>query len=1318
MIQPAPAPVQRIQPSPAPGMIQPAPAPVQRIQPSPAPGMIQPAPAPVQRIQPAPALPPVPVSQTTCTNFVGAPSGVPNTDQCTFVSTSPFILQGTYGNARYQNRGYNVVQLHAWQNYLAYFRHLPNNRIELTFLNSNAPGHDIVRWGPTINITYGTCPSLPAIQPESQPGSLTIPENIITVRPAPIQTTLVFINREDITKRRIITSSLIISSGSASEAYNMFSVNQNIYLIQTTLSKRYYLLIVDGDIADIYSQKYLYDFEDDMRFVDLQHLLYKRSFISYSYLEQDIGENISGLDIFESDRYYKSTPWLLTNSVSIIHGPDIDTELYDYFIQPESIPTMDPVEDWMYEANNNYLIQLDPVSITGTINLVVGGNVVKTINSAFMDTEYSCQFNSGFQGYNVITNNTGMENNSFRNFTNITSLYEAAQICHDTPEAVGFLYVSGTVYLFNYNNINKASAPVGNGMMPNIRRSDIRFVRSAINSGSFIGANTKKNPVTSTTYMYKNIQLFSNPHTVNNRVCMVMSNIPLKPRYFIGTLDPRTLLNRVFSGVGRTNIYPMIIRVRFSNPLITINLKVYIQVGYQSCKLQNADNGQYITPNNGSTTDPNSLDTNWYFFLPYFNSVGTLVKDTFNGTSFDCVFMNTQNNQSILYGNLDGTITRDYKIDYMYRHLNFYNSGVCEYYESNNYNIVNITLPHSGWTNSGFTAYIAKNSNGVDLGNPGTWSQYQIVSNNQPKYIITGQGNIDTLIAPQGVQIKLYIDNNIYGNVPYMLIRGTETGLMSKYNITTTYLNSRTGSVGSLATHYQILTYPTKWPPWDKINKTVCILRNSTNTVTASLKPCEYWEPGLWGSTLRGEDVTGISVLAGFKATLYSNDGFSGSPFIIWGPQTITDLTTQTGEQFMNGTLFSIKIEPILIPSSINRPVARLYRNANKTGPFTDIYNNDYFRVFNEDPAFQLVESYTDPTNRYLNVRNFDILEPDSFNGTISGTTFSLITKNGTDTYVRFKLEDNYIKILNPFNKDDTIDVLQLYYVNELQLVGFNSSLILTENASEGKTNLEYEGPRLSRPSIPAASVGPGGNSDMDLGLLGLLLLAGVLAGGALAGRRRRDADGDERLLTTIFSGKRPSKNNVPTRTPRPSSGSDYKIPTYTSTPRVSNSNSLNYGRTSPGSYNSVKPTVPPKPNDAIPEPDKHVRIGPRLTPQFNKVSRAETGVTLKEDGTSPGTGTVVRAPPSRNPLSPTPPRDTPRPQSRKIPDTPMWDGDVSDSDARPQPGSGAGGTGPPGSGFKHGISANTLYARTTQGGVTSLIPFNLPGGNGGRLGS
>jgi hypothetical protein len=240
----------------------------------------------------------------------------------------------------------------------------------------------------------------------------------------------------------------------------------------------------------------------------------------------------------------------------------------------------------------------------------------------------------------------------------------------------------------------------------------------------------------------------------------------------------------------------------------------------------------------------------------------------------------------------------------------------------------------------------------------------------------------------------------------------------------------------------------------------------------------------------------------------------------------------------------------------------------------------------------------------------------------------------------------------------------------------------------------------------------------MDLGLLGLLLLAGVLAGGALAGRRRRDADSDERLLTTIFSGKRPSKNNVPTRTPRPSSGSDYKIPTYTSTPRVSNSNSLNYGRTSPGSYNSVKPTVPPKPNDAIPEPDKHVRIGPRLTPQFNKVSRAETGVTLKEDGTSPGTGTVVRAPPSRNPLSPTPPRDTPRPQSRKIPDTPMWDGDVSDSDARPQPGSGAGGTGPPGSGFKHGISANTLYARTTQGGVTSLIPFNLPGGNGGRLGS
>lgn len=87
------------------------------------------------------------------------------------------------------------------------------------------------------------------------------------------------------------------------------------------------------------------------------------------------------------------------------------------------------------------------------------------------------------------------------------------------------------------------------------------------------------------------------------------------------------------------------------------------------------------------------------------------------------------------------------------------------------------------------------------------------------------------------------------------------------------------------------------------------------------------------------------------------------------------------------------------------------------------------------------------------------------------------------------------------------------------------------------------------------------------------------------------------------------------------------------------------------------------------------MRLGPRLTPQLNKVARTDRGVVFKDAGALPGQGFALKAPPSRNPLSPVPPRNTENPVSRKIPPFDL-DGDVPGSDARPQAGSGSGGSG------------------------------------------
>jgi len=1077
-----------------------------------------------------------------------------------------------------------VVKLYGWQTYLASFVHLPNDRIELTFLNSNAPGHNIVNFSPTINIEYGTCPSLPPPRSPLVPSAPFVPPvagtEIIPVTPLPITINLSFVRKYDTTKRVIITPTNVITP-IRQVAYTSFSVSPEIIIVSVN-SNVEYLIISEGPINDRFNKKFLYDFTAGIGYINVEYLFYKRSFHTST---SDFGWGYPVMNLLYM--YTSATRGIVSqlcfeNLMSISHGDDTAPEQYKYLMTPPfyAVGPGGPNGDEIlqeYPGQLDYFdYSIEMRTINGPINITRSGDT-RDVND-FLDYEYFCQFNSGLDDYNLIIGSNGFRGGLdfnhddivIKTVNNVKSVEEAASICFNEDHAVGFVYENETVKLFdmriNYKPVRRVGNPPSGIATAGIRtEANTRDYSSAtiFNHRKIESQNLIRPLLTflnsSSTYSniyLENVQTFDAPYNVN-KVCMFMCNVPMNTRFVIGTINPRTLLMNRFTGVSKTRLYPMEISISFQNPLQTMSLKVYIDPDSNTCKIQNISTNQYLIPT-GSVTDVNNPSTNWFFKLPYYSADNVIQYPKYPGTDYDCVFMNTADPTKIMYGTTL-QVTKDYDIKYRYRNLVLYNDSKCEFYESNVYNEEVLFFPRLPRHYE--HEYFHRGVNVMSLDciknsrrSPNEQINFTSLNGSIVRLDHMGITDIDAITVTQpSLQVRFFYYR--VGDIPppssgpfdfvnhtsNFIVRGSITGLMSgAYNFNQRFVRKNEGDrrVGRMTCGYRLERYPPTWPDWSIIDKTVCVLTNQNRSKSVNLKPLEYWEPGLWGSGLGDKEAFTLTLDAGFRADIFDNYGYNGNTFTFWGPAVVTNIELATGGMVKNNSLSSIRIEPIVIHSSIPRPVARLYPNANKTGNSTDIYSNDIHRIFNTDSRLvsgNIMNEYTWSGTAF---RSFDILDAENFSGTMQSNRFILTKNTGVDNYVRFALEENKIKIVSS-TQNQVSTVFSIFAIKrDMVLVDYNSFIVLHRNGAKDTslTGRSIANPIYTEPDIVTVRPSAAKLAEYFFWTTGIYILMGVgfLAGlGALRSIKVRPIPLGGRKDTPRI--ERGPYTGTPDRTPRPS---------------------------------------------------------------------------------------------------------------------------------------------------------------------------------------
>ena len=1023
---------------------------------------------------------------------------------------------------------------------MASFVHLPNDRIELTFLNSNAPGHNIVNFAPTINIEYGTCPSLPPPRSPLVPSAPFVPPvaqtEIIPCNPVSITINLSFVRKYDITKRVIITPTNVITPV-RQVPYTSFNVSPEIIIISVN-SNVEYLIISEGPINDRFSKKFLYDFTSGIGYINVEYLFYKRSF-NTGIFDFEWGYPVmnGGLRMYTSATRGVISQLCLENLISISHGDDIVPEQYKYLMTPPFAVSgfLTPNGD---EILQEYPVQLDYFDYSIEMRTINGPITMNGIDvNTILSNEYFCQFNSGLDDYNLILGSNGFRGGLdfnhddivIKTVNNVKTVEEAASICFNEDHAVGFVYENETVKLFdmriNYKPVRRIGTPPSGistaGLRTEANQRD--YSSSTIVNHRKIETQQLRRPLfsflnstfSSTSNIYlENVQTFDAPYN-NNKVCMFMCNVPMNTRFVIGTINPRPLLMNRFTGVSKTRLYPMEISISFQNPLQTMSLKVYIDPDSNTCKIQNISTNQYLIPT-GSVIDVNNPSTNWFFKLPYYSAVNVIQYPKYPGTDYDCVFMNKMDTTKIMYGTTL-QVTKDYDIAYRYRNLVLYNDSLCEFYESNVYNQGNLLLDFARnniWLTNRDTVMIlncSKNSR------RSTNEQIKFTSLDGSIVRLDNMGitDIDAITITQpSLQIRFfyYRVNDIpapssdpfdfVNHTSNFLVRGNITGLMSgAYNFNQRFVrkNENDRRVGKMVCGYRLETYPPTWPDWSRIDRTVCVLTNHNRSKSVNLKPLEYWEPGLWGPGLGDKEAFTLTLEAGFRADIFDNYGYNGNTFTFWGPAVVTNIDLATGGIVKNNSLSSIRIEPIVIPSSIQRPVARLYQNANKTGSPSDIYSNDIHRIFNTDSRLATGSNMNEYTWSGSTFRSFDILDPENFDGSMQSNRFTLTKKTGVDNYVRFALEENKIKIVSP-TRNQVSTIFSIFAIRrDMVLVDYDSLIVLHRNGAKDTslTIRPIANPIYTEPDIGTVRPSAAKLAEYFFWTTGIYILMGV---GFLAG--------------------------------------------------------------------------------------------------------------------------------------------------------------------------------------------------------------------------
>jgi hypothetical protein len=859
----------------------------------------------------------------------------------------------------------------------------------------------------------------------------------------------------------------------------------------------------------------------------------------------------------------------LQNSVDIYHGDDIQSESYDYIIKPPleilDMPDANGEEILQpYPANtyqdNLFAYSIDMPSISGPITLTYPGESPTAITNAFFAGEYSCQFNSGLDNFNLILSVTGVYGGTkFSDFDviatveNVNTVEEAASICFNTDNAIGFVYENNTVKLFDMRiNYKNAISPRQAGYYC-IKNTDL-YVNSI--GGSIIGSSLSiTDPVVLNPYRrafgmpnmkpfsFVNVDLFNAPYT--GKVYMFMNNVPVNTRFKIGTMNPHTLLNQRYTGISKTRMYPMEITISFQNPLQTLNLKVYIDEYYRTCKIQNTANDQYMIPS-GSVIDPSSFNTDWYFHLPYFSNNNLVKKVTYPGTDYDCVFINCADNTKVLYG-VAGTVAKNYDIKYSYRNLVFYKDSVCEFYESNTFSQAFLEIPSTRRTyypNFDRTLTLKCKQHGIPVSN--LQIPYMTPDGSIMKLDWNGISEIDEITVSDGLQYRFFcyrypeqeVDSRLYdyrdetNHTSHFLVRGTMTGLLSgayRFNQTFVRKFDTDRRAGIMALRCRQEEYPANWPPWSNINKTVCVLTNGGSN-SVSLKPSEYWEPGLWGGTLGDKQAVTLTLEAGFRADIFDNYGYNGNTYTFWGPTTVANIEIATDGMVKNNSLSSIRIEPVVIPSSIPRPVARLYQTKNKTGYTTDVYNNDIHKIYNTDTRV---------------FRSFDILDSENFTGTMTSNKLTLTSKTGVDRYVRFAIEGNKIKVVDPRDKNNVLDIFSIFGIgNNLFFASYDTFIVLVKNGDKQTSLQNTAGPNTiyTQPEAQYRTMSRTEEAELFFWTYGIYIILVVGAVAALAAIRTiprrplptgRQHTGQETNRTPIGNpgrSPRPSAESIPQR--------------------------------------------------------------------------------------------------------------------------------------------------------------------------------------------